>query len=634
MAIRSLAISENSTSLQEIKINSEKSPQNYFKINQRTPIKSRMQNYIETSDKSTLKPKKQVTQTVGDTRLFWVLNLKRSWELNEWIYEEINATLILEGAHSQIYTDLTVDSILSNVIQAINTSFETIIYPTITGVYGLPPDIDSNGKIIILLFDIIDGQGSSSYVAGFFDSNHETQNFKYSEKAEILHIDANEGLPHLKAGEFETIAHEFQHMIHYYHDYEENIWLDEAASMLAEYLIGENPFDGTDPYQPAFESHPDVSLTYWDYYGTPGLVFANYGASFAFFLYLLEKYNGTNSIQNIVRRSGDQGHGILSIEQALHSEGYQVEFKDVFRNWTIANYLDDLEIDKAFYYENIDLSMDHDHSVYYSSSVPRSENSVPYWGTDYLKFADRTNVPFILEFQGKFSSDFMVTAIFSNTSTIPSNTEVIPIEISADQFGNFSTEAYGISADEIVLIISSYTPIGQFDHDDEYPAPAQDYWFMINPQGLVINPGDISFSSKKPVLFIQNIEVYDQSGIYWKEADGATYTILTDSGDSTGISGNLTFNSEANFWESNAIDISPLLIRNNTYRIKYHFFNSTCSGIAFSETFEINQTYTTQSSNSTATEDTSRTPGFMLVISVMTIVILISNRKRKREKMK
>ncbi len=613
-----LAIDEVSTNSQQFQINIDNSPQNDFKINPQTLIQSKIQpSKIETSDQSTSPPKNQVAEAEEDIRLFWVLNL------DEWEYEEINATLILEGAHSLIYTDLTVDTKLNNVIIAINESFETNIFPTITDVFGPPPDIDKNGKIIILIFDIIDGQSSTSFVAGFFDPRHEYEDLKNSEEAEIINIDGNEGLDQLADGHFETIAHEFQHMIHFRNDINENIWLDEAASMLAEYLIGKDPFSGNNPYKPAFESNPDVSLTYWDYYGTPGLVFANYGAAYAFFLYLLEHYGGSSIIENIVK---NRNNSILSVEQSLNKEGYPVEFKEVFRNWTIANYLNDISFANGSYgYKSISLEMKLDNYPYTQSSIPRTENSVPYWSTDYIMFSDRIDIPFNFEFQGDLSSDFMVTAILTNLTT--SNTEVIPIEISPDEYGNFSTGVQGISADEIVLAISAYTPLDKNDHSDDNPAPSQNYWFMVNPKGIIISPGNFSFSDNRQYLRLWNIRAYDQNGVYWDDADGATYSIFTTSSNYTGISGNLTFNSEANFWEVTDIDLSTLPTGNTTYRIKYHFFNSTCSGIAFSETFEI-QTNTTQSSTSTTT-DVTPIPGFMLVISILTIGILIGNRKKK-----
>ena len=545
---------------------------------------------------------------------------------------EINATLRTIGPNNLIYSDLS--SSLNPTFLDMNHSFETLIYPTLYEFYGSPPDIDVNDRIILLVFDIKDGLGGGQYVAGFFYPLNQylnkdlSPNQRYSNEAEILCIDGKEGLTNLLNGDFETLAHEFQHLIHFGHDDDENLWLDEGASMFAEYLIGKDPFSTSTTYKSAFSSHPDVSLTYWDYGDVEKLVLANYGASYAFFMYLAEQYGGSQIIQKIVAHPEN---GIVSVVQALKSEGYPVKFKEVFRNWTIANFLDDPSFANGTYgYYNISLSTSVEDS-YFASTLPRTENSVPYWGTDYIRFTSRMGQPFIMEFQGEQNSKFLVTAILTNNTTPPQNTMVIPVEISPDSFGNFSIENHGVSADEIVLTISSYTTIGSNDHSDEDPGPAQDYWFMINPMGVIISPGELSISVKGLSLQLHDIKVSDQNEYYWEEADGATYTILTESGNSTGISGNLTYNSEANFWISDSIDISGLAEENSSYQVKYYFFNSTHSGCAFSELFTVEYSNVSQSSS----ESTSHTsgipiPGFILAMTILAITLLIRNRQSKR----
>lgn len=603
-----------------IQADSEFNPQYTVNTNPSSEIS---QKSVKTPQQETSTSNLQTTQSVGESRLFWVPNIETM------DHYQINVTLRVEGPHCLIYSDLS--SSLDPMFQNMNRSFERVIYPSLQEFYGSPSDLDGNHKIIILVFDIIDGLGSGQYVAGFFYALNQylnkdlTPSQKYSNEAEIIHIDGNQGLSQLNAGDFETIAHEFQHMIHFVHDDDENIWLDEGASMFAEFLIGEDPF-ADDDYLLKFRSNPHVSLTYWDYYDSQGLVMANYAAAYAFFLYLAEHYGGASIIQKIVNQSANSA---VSVMYALQEEGYTAQFKEVFRNWTIANYLDDTSFAGGAYgYYNTSRIMS-DSSLegeFYTSAISRNENSVPYWGTDYFKFNNRLGLPFNLEFQGDRTSRFLVTAIFTNTTSFPFNTKVVPIELSPGQYGNFSLETYGLSADEIVLAISSHTKLGDLDHNDDDPAPAQDYWFIMNPMGIIISSGDVTYSTSKLSLDIRNIQVNDQNGFYWHDADGATYEIISESGDSTGINGDLTFNLQTNFWEALAIDISGLSAGNNTYRIKYHFFNETSSGIAFSEPFSI----ILNSSTNSSSMDNSPSPitGFMLVISILAISLLIKNRKK------
>ncbi|MFX0184413.1 MAG: hypothetical protein ACFE95_15130 [Candidatus Hodarchaeota archaeon] len=564
----------------------------------------------------------RITQSPAPWRFFSVLNVDTG------NYYEINATLKIEGSNSLIYSTYTIGS-YDSIFQGINSSFESTIYPVLTKFFGSPTDIDNNGKIIILLFDIIDGFSGGQFVAGFFDPLHQypVTTHPDSEYAEILHIDGgpegvqDEGYTELKAGNFAVIAHEFQHLIHFKNDKDETVWLEEGASMFSEYLIGRDPFS-TGLYKSRFTSNPDVSLTYWDYYDSKSLVLANYGAAYAFFLYLAEKYGGSSIIQDIIGRSVN---GISSVEQALLNQGSLGEFEEVFRNWTIANFLDNTSIGNGAYgYYNATISMPVEHT-YTISPLPRTENSVPYWGTDYLEFDYPSEIPFSFEFGRIASSGFLVTAILTNTTTPPLDIEVISIPISATGFGNFSTENLGVSADNIVIVVNSYTISGTPDFDDENPAPGQTYWYMVNPQGLVVTQGNFSITSNEKLLLdIWNITVTDNNGLPWYEADGAIYEILNVSGESSGVTGNLTFSTENQYWEAASIDISEL--NDGNYRIKIYFFNSSSSGFAYSEIFSISQESTTDSSTTTNTKGLPIS-GFLVVLSILALAILFSKKK-------
>ncbi|MFW9906693.1 MAG: hypothetical protein ACFFFH_20475, partial [Candidatus Thorarchaeota archaeon] len=69
---------------------------------------------------------------------------------------------------------------------------------------------------------------------------------------------------------------------------------------------------------------------------------------------------------------------------------------------------------------------------------------------------------------------------------------------------------------------------------------------------------------------------------------------------------------------------------NQTYQVKYFFFNSTHSGYAYSKLFSVEISSSTQSDTKT-TESTSNMPfpGFLLVLSFLTVIILIGNRRKR-----
>jgi hypothetical protein len=337
-------------------------------------------------------------------------------------------------------------------------------------------------------------------------------------------------------------------------------------------------------------------------------------------LYLAEHYGGNLLIKDLVQRSVN---GIESVEDSLLLQGYDLPFVEVFRNWTLANLLDDTSFAGGAYgYYNDSVTVNTEHT-YASSPLPRTENSVPYWGTDYLKFDYPIDLPFTFEFQSESTEGFLVTVIMENTTTDPLNTEVIPIMIAPDGFGNFSSTLANVSADVMYVVISSYTEVGTPDHDNENKAPAQDYWFIVNPTGIYIAMGTLIYSDG--ILNLSNISVSDSNGYVWINADSGTYEILSSTGESTGFSGDILYDNTTQSWQALNIDLGSL--PEGYYKVKYMFYNATSNGIVYSETFAILSSNTTDSYSQSTT--TSIVPGFQLIIFIIALGILVSKKNQK-----
>ncbi|MFW9854494.1 MAG: hypothetical protein ACFFFG_05520, partial [Candidatus Thorarchaeota archaeon] len=428
---------------------------------------------------------------------------------------------------------------------------------------------------------------------------------------------------------FDVIAHEFQHLIHYYKDIDEDVWLDEGASMFSEYLIGLNPFASLEPYKGGtygFQENPDISLTHW-YYDDFNRVLGNYGASFAFFLYLSEHYGGASIIKEIVQRTTN---GTKSIEDALVSKGYSVSFKEVFRNWTIANLIDNTSLGNGAYgYTEINLTMRVEGPYISTMPIPRTEDTIPFWGTNYLQFNHDPNIPFELEFQGIDDAGYLVTAVLKNSSAPESTTQIIPIVIASDGTGSFHADDFNLSSDTYTFIVSSFTKPGTPDHDNENPAPGQAYWYMVNPEGIFISLGSYDLFIQDGRLNLWNVTVTDKNGYKWSDADGKTFEIVNSSGSSTGIKGNLTYNSVEKFWEAPNIDITDLIA--GDYKIKYHFYNETSSGIGYSEIFTIGENTSSASSTTTTSVIGIPTPSLLLTLGILAIAVRTMSTRRKNE---
>ncbi len=129
-------------------------------------------------------------------------------------------------------------------------TFEGSLYPDLgikaaaEDVFGPPPDIDNNGKVYILLIDVrddYDPDSSKTFVAGYFDPlDQEKGSTPRGNLADIIYLDTNPGrlsganIRH----QISTLAHEYQHLIHYGRDPGEDIWVNEGLSELSPTLMG------------------------------------------------------------------------------------------------------------------------------------------------------------------------------------------------------------------------------------------------------------------------------------------------------------------------------------------------------------------------------------------------------------
>ena len=117
------------------------------------------------------------------------------------------------------------------------------IYQNDVDVFGNPPNVDGDDKIIILILDIQDdfsGPGSG-FVAGYFSSYNEDTFAANSNKAEIYYLDGVQDNLTSAGGLTEamsTTAHEFQHMIHWNYIQNATTFFNECWSLSAEIING------------------------------------------------------------------------------------------------------------------------------------------------------------------------------------------------------------------------------------------------------------------------------------------------------------------------------------------------------------------------------------------------------------
>lgn len=233
--------------------------------------------------------------------------------------------------------------------------------------FGLPPNVDGDGVLDILLFDIKDGYPSSgSYIAGFFDPN-DLVNSSTSNKRDLLYIDVypliKEGTKFSPDAAMSTIAHEYQHLIHAHYERGESeyVFINEGLSEFAEIFCGFEPRSGL-----RYAQSPDRSLFHWSY-SDP---IPDYSRASLWTEYLFEQL-GYQYIKPFVQ---SPKVGMNAINELL-SLSTNLSFQQTFTNWTLANFINDVSYSPAYSYKHPLRRNFHLQSQYSNDTLP-SVNSV------------------------------------------------------------------------------------------------------------------------------------------------------------------------------------------------------------------------------------------------------------------
>jgi hypothetical protein len=147
-----------------------------------------------------------------------------------------------------------------------------------------------------------------------------------------------------------VLAHEFQHMIHWYRDRNEESWVNEGFSELAAFLNGHD-IGGFDY---VFSLDPDIQLTDWpvDHDAT----IPHYGAAFLYLAYYLDRF-GEEATKALVSHPENGMDGVDVVLGEISATdpltGQPVSADDLFADWVLTNYLHDGRIgDGRYQYRN------------------------------------------------------------------------------------------------------------------------------------------------------------------------------------------------------------------------------------------------------------------------------------------
>ena len=189
---------------------------------------------------------------IGDRRTFKV------YDKNE-KFVNVEAEVKHISQRAIIYQDrdapaATAGGFSSADFQALGASFDSPIYDTDVSVFGQPSDIDSDGKIIILLTKVVNEltpKGSSGFVAGFFfgcdlQTKEQCSGTNRSEIFYLFQPDPTGKYSDARSASFvlrnatPVLAHEFQHMINFAARRNlDALWLSEGLAHMAEDIVGD-----------------------------------------------------------------------------------------------------------------------------------------------------------------------------------------------------------------------------------------------------------------------------------------------------------------------------------------------------------------------------------------------------------
>ena len=328
-------------------------------------------------------PPEPKTYEVGDTELFWVDNE----DTDEVVQVTAVLQLITPHAYMWVEEGAAYDP---DGLAASAERFNEVTYPTNHQYFGTEwsPGIDGDERLHILHTSAM---GNS--VAGYFysPSEYPASAVQYSNEREMFFINISNTFPGSPFYDG-VLAHEFQHMIHWNVDRNEESWVNEGLSELAVLL---NDL-GTDGAQYFFIINTDIQLTDWPSDAkTP-----HYGAAYLFHTYFLERF-GDETLRALVRNPANGMDGVdatlaeLGVTDPLTGE--LITADDVFADWVIANFANDPALgDGRYAYSLLPGFREAEAPDIFRRLPAEDEATVHQFGTDYIQLptAERLRIVF------------------------------------------------------------------------------------------------------------------------------------------------------------------------------------------------------------------------------------------------
>jgi hypothetical protein len=299
---------------------------------------------------------------------FWVLDQRSAHTF------QVTATLRLITDHAYWYVaDDRAERVPQLALEQSASTFEHHTFPTIEHFFGGDPAAfpgDGDPHVLFLLGRV---PGVAAYFSGV-DTVPPAINPRSNDR-EMIYVNVDVLTP--GQGSFDaTMAHEFQHLLHFARCPGQDTWIDEGSSELASRVDG---YDGPPPL--AFNSRPDVQLTAWS--TQPSDQLRHYQAAYLFVRYVAERFGGWETLRQVLQPCL-RGEALYS--QFLRERGESGSFDDLFADWAVANLVDDATIgDGRYAYAGGSV-----HVATTATAGPGQpfESTLPQYAADYIELSD------------------------------------------------------------------------------------------------------------------------------------------------------------------------------------------------------------------------------------------------------
>jgi immune inhibitor A len=275
----------------------------------------------------------------GDSADFYVNNLDTRES------RKLTAQLVYETENVYFFVEQGIQ-INDQDVRSLVDEFQNKTYPTNRAFFGSEwiPGVDGDSRLYMLY-----AHGLGKHTGAYYDSISEFSHLAhpYSNEKEIIALNADAG--RLNDSYWPpTLAHEFQHMIHWHQNRNAETWLNEGASMLAQSING---FDAGSKMN--FLNSPDLQLNAWaDISNSINEAGGHYDAAYLFMKYFLDRFGGKASQTLVANRAT----GITAVDSTLATlalsdpvTGKTLTAADVFADWTVANFLNDSSLAQGQY---------------------------------------------------------------------------------------------------------------------------------------------------------------------------------------------------------------------------------------------------------------------------------------------